>query len=636
MNFSWFSDSKVPVQLQKLESNIFKIDSTVPDDLNSISQDHIYDHIYIVPWSDLQVRSIDNLDYLLWLDEPDKFSVNDYKKFKTSNYFLGTLGPFLEQIQILEILKSSQDRKVKNLRQAEIIQKAKSQNLLIENQVKNLNSEVEHKTKQLSEYRAELESQVSFEKDSILILKNLLEASSFETFGKVLVNSFKPFYVQDLVIFYKSSDDIYKIQSSSARLKKISFTSDQMMTLDKVEWANISSKPILEFKLFPIGTTSDYFIGFEFSNFNLAFLNLFQKHIKYLQFIFKMVLDSLFDQEKIISDSLLWSMSFNSLDDPLLIIDEFFKIVKSNQEPEFKGQNCFKVLFQRDSPCEGCPIKLSQQGQISVEKVTSLNLDDKFNLHSFPVEIDESLSQKLWIHHYESTESINELRTQFIKSEKFSYLGQLVDKVIHQIANPLTGMRASTEFLLSDKGPEVTGSLKEDLFEIQSGLLRCFEIINNLKEFSASEVNLSTTDLHSFVLKTLTLMKSVTRDIRFELVDLKDKKITCPTGLVQQVLFNLIYNSCQAMNFSGPITISASQDEAYTNLTVRDSGPGISDDLKEKIFEPFFSTKSKDQGTGIGLFLSRQIIRQFGGDIIVMNSLSSGAELCIKFPLRVK
>lgn len=631
MKFSWLSDSDIPKELLQLESFPLKIhERHLESDQNEPSG-----HIYIVPWSEISKATIKQDDYIIWLDTPDSFATDDYQSHKNLNNFLGTLGPFLEESLIYEILKSSQERKVKNLRQAEIIQKAKSQNLLIENQVKSLNSQVEHKTRQLSEYREELESQVSFEKDSILILRNLLEASSFESFAKVLINSFKAYFVQDLVLFYKQADSSYKIQSSSHRFKKQSFSLDQLMALDKIHWANISSKPVLEFKLFSIGTASDYFLGFEFSNFNLASLSLIQRHINYLQFIFKMVLDFLFDQEKIISDSLLWSTSFNSLDDPLLIIDEFYKIVKSNQEPELKGKSCFKVLFQRNEPCEGCPIKLSQQGQVKSAEKFTVNLEDKFNLHSFPVDIDESFSQKLWIHHYESTESINELRTQYIKSEKFSYLGQLVDKVIHQIANPLTGMRASTEYLLSDESQNLGGSLEDDLFEIQNGLVRCFEIINNLKDFSASEVNLSTTDLNSFVSKTLMLMKSVTRDIRFELVNLDDKKITCPTGLVQQVLFNLIYNSCQAMNFSGPIVISAEQDSSFTNLYVKDAGPGISPELKEKIFEPFFSTKSKDQGTGIGLFLSRQIIRQFGGDIVVVNSLSPGAELCIKFPSRI-
>ncbi len=631
MKFAWNSKSLIPIELQHLESHSLTIDTEVYENLDLPS----LNIIFIIPWSEYSKVSLTNVDYLIWLDRIDEFGIVEYKKHKASGHFLGTLGPFLDTLKIINILKSSKDRKVKNLRQAEIIQKAKSQNLLIENQVKNLNSEVELKTRQLSEYRTELESQVAFEKDSILILKNLLEASSFDSFSKVLQNSFKSFYVQDLIIFYKKTETIYKIQTTSNRLKKITLTFEQLQDLDKTKWANLSLKPVLEFKLFAIGKNADYMIGLEFSNFNFAYLILIQKHINYLQYIFKMVLDSLFDQEKIISDSLLWSTSFNSLDDPLLIIDEFYKIVKSNLNNKFKGQNCFKVLFQKEQPCEGCPILQSQQEQVNSVAKKTLNLSNKFNLHSFPVIVDETFNQKLWIHHYESTESINELRAQYIKSEKFSYLGQLVDKVIHQIANPLTGMRASVEYLLSDKSPSVIGSLQEDLFEIQNGLLRCFEIINNLKEFSASEVTLHTTDLNSFVLKTLTLMKSVTRDIRFELVDLDQKYITCPTGLVQQVLFNLIYNSCQAMNFSGPITISANQDREAINLFVKDSGPGISEELKEKVFEPFFSTKPKDQGTGIGLFLSRQIIRQFGGDIVVMNSLSPGAELCIRFPLRV-
>lgn len=632
MNFTWFSNSNLPEQLNSLKNLSLNVHALSENKNNEI----LDEDIKIIPISELEASLTKEGDYFLWMNLDEEISADLYQQHKESSRFLGTLGAFLEEQQIFGILKSAQNRKIKNLRQAEIIQKAKSQHLLIENQVKNLNSEVEQKTRQLFEYRDELESQVAFEKASILILKNLLEASSFESFARIIINSFKGFYVQNLIIFYKTYDGTYRIQSPTARIKKLVFSKQEVLKIDKNVWANINSKPILEFKLFPIGNNSEYFIGFEFSGFNLNFFNLIQRHINYLQYIFKMVLDYLFDQEKIISDSQLWSNSFNSLDDPLLIVDEYYKVVKSNLEPEVNGQNCFKVLFNRDKPCENCPILQSQRNKISEPQKASLNLDDKYNLHSFPVETSEDFEQKLWIHHYESTASINELRTQYIKSEKFSYLGQLVDKVIHQIANPLTGMRSSVEFMLDDLREEPDSSLKEDLIEIQSGLMRCFDIIYNLKQFSASEMTFSEIDLSSFVTKTLTLMKSVTRDIRFELEGLEKKTIKSPMGLVQQVLFNLIYNSCQAMNFSGQIKIYATVDSKYTNLVVADSGPGISPNISEKIFDPFFSTKSKDQGTGIGLFLSRQIIRQFGGDIVVMENLSPGAQLCIKFPLRVE
>jgi two-component system, NtrC family, sensor kinase len=637
MNFTWLSRSPIPEELKKLDELSLGLDQ-----IKSIDQNEdLADRIFIIPISEVedQVNTVSSKlnDYFVWLEASADLSAQTYRGLKESSSFLGTLGAFLDRDQTYTILKSTQERKIKNLRQAEIIQKAKSQNLKIENQVKNLNNEVEQKTHQLFEFREQLENQVSFEKDSILILKNLLEASSFETFYKILINAFKPFSVQNLILFHKISEHeqepSYKILTNNARLKKLIFTKDEVLDLDKSTWANLTSKPVLEFKLFSIGNQSDYIFGFEFSNFNFSSLKIIHEHIEYLQYIFKMILDYLFDQEKIISDSILWSNSFNSLDDPLLIIDEFYKIVKSNIHPDVQNKNCFKVLFDRNSPCEYCPIKLKQSPDL---QKSSINLEDKYTLHSFPVEITEDTDQKLWIHHYESTASINELRAQYIKAEKFSYLGQLVDKVIHQIANPLTGMKASVEFMLVDPTLLSESALREDLTEIQSGLFRCFEIINNLKEFSASEVKLLTTDLSSFVSKTLTLMKSVTRDIRFELVDLENKKITCPIGLVQQVLFNLIYNSCQAMSFSGKIQISAKEDGEFTHLMVHDSGPGISREIEEKIFDPFFSTKSKDQGTGIGLFLSRQIIRQFGGDIVVMNTLSPGALLCIKFPLRME
>ncbi len=624
MKLNWISEiKKIPDQL-----NIVNLNYINSSALQNSSKDVSKDIIDIFCFDEINPLDAPTRNFFVWLQPTDLLDTKIYKTFRDSNQFLGTLGPFLDQEQIDNIIESTQDRTIKNLRQIQIIQKAKNQNLQIENQVKNLNTEVEQKTQELFDYRLQLESRVSFEKDSILILKNLLEASSFFSFHKIMINSFKPYQVQNFILFYKNPSGQYCIQSESERLKKYNFSFDQMMDMDKFNWANISSNPVLEFRLYSIGENNDYYLGFEFSTFSLEHLNIIQEHLNYLQFIFKMVLDYLYDKDKIIKDSSLWSSSFDSLDDPILIIDSFYKVVKSNIKSHQKGQNCFKALFDRSSPCDNCPIKANLPISKGLQRSTT-NLND-YNLHSFPVELSDDLDHRLWIHHYESVASINELKAQYIKSEKFSYLGQLVDKVIHQIANPLTGMKSSVEFMLS-KNPK---ELEEDLTEIQNGVLRCFEIINNLKEFSKSEVNLTKVELSQIVDRTLILMKSITRDIDIETEDLAGVYVHCPNGLVQQVLFNMIFNSCQAMNYKGLVKLKSYKEDGFINLIVSDSGPGISPSLNEKVFDPFFSTKPKDQGTGIGLFLSRQILRQFGGDLIVLNNLSPGAQLCIKFPIR--
>ncbi len=626
MNLNWVSNSKeIPEELKNAQAYLDEKKSSTSTGL----VDQTSEIINILALKELKLEESHKTTFFVWLEPSEFLDSAVYKTLRKSNLFLGTLGSFLKQSQINEIFESTQERTIKNLRQIQIIQKAKSQNLQIENQVKNLNSEVEQKTQELFDYRKQLESRVAFEKESILILKNLLEASSFASFHKIMMEAFRPYQVQNFILFYKNSTGNYKIQSDSDRLKKYQFTYQQMMALDKFNWANISSNPVLDFRLISIGENQDYFLGFEFSIFSHENITAIQEHINYLQYIFKMILEYLYDKDKIIRDSTLWSSSFDSLDDPILIIDSYYKVVKSNIKSHQKGQSCFKALFNRNTPCENCPIKQNLSNPKETKRTTA-TLDD-YNLHSFPVDLSDDTEQRLWIHHYEGIASINELKAQHIKSEKFSYLGQLVDKVIHQIANPLTGMKSSVELILSGK----PGILEEDLTEIQSGVLRCFEIINNLKEFSKSEITLSEVNLSYLVNRTLILMKSITRDIEVQVDALGNVNVQCPVGLVQQVLFNMFNNSCQAMNFKGKITLTTFEADGYVNLIVADSGPGISPSLKEKVFDPFFSTKSKDEGTGIGLFLSRQILRQFGGDLIVLDNLSPGAQLCIKFPSRI-
>ena len=86
-----------------------------------------------------------------------------------------------------------------------------------------------------------------------------------------------------------------------------------------------------------------------------------------------------------------------------------------------------------------------------------------------------------------------------------------------------------------------------------------------------------------------------------------------------QVLVNLIENACHAAGESGWIEVSTQAADATIHLRVRDSGPGVPDDLREKIFQPFFTTKSPGKGTGLGLPVSRRILEQHGGRLRVVS-----------------
>jgi two-component system, NtrC family, sensor kinase len=116
-------------------------------------------------------------------------------------------------------------------------------------------------------------------------------------------------------------------------------------------------------------------------------------------------------------------------------------------------------------------------------------------------------------------------------------------------------------------------------------------------------------------------------------VEEKDIKVNGNLGELQQVVFNLITNAVHASGDRGEITIKVSSSDRTCNISVKDNGVGIPQELLSKIFEPFFTTKDKGKGTGLGLFVCNGIIQEHGGRIDVLSKVGEGTEFMIELPL---
>jgi two-component system, NtrC family, sensor kinase len=104
-------------------------------------------------------------------------------------------------------------------------------------------------------------------------------------------------------------------------------------------------------------------------------------------------------------------------------------------------------------------------------------------------------------------------------------------------------------------------------------------------------------------------------------------------GQIQQVLLALLVNAGDAMPQGGEVTVAAAVEGERVSLRVRDNGPGIPEDLQQRIFEPFFSTKEDGQGTGLGLAIASGIVEQHDGAIAVTSAPGKGSEFHIRLPL---
>jgi signal transduction histidine kinase len=101
-------------------------------------------------------------------------------------------------------------------------------------------------------------------------------------------------------------------------------------------------------------------------------------------------------------------------------------------------------------------------------------------------------------------------------------------------------------------------------------------------------------------------------------------------AMVQRVVLNLLLNAVQAMDGAGTATLSCTSTDGWTEIAVTDTGPGIPPDLRERIFEPFYTTKAR--GSGLGLAIARQVAESHGGTLVVTSGATGGARFVLRLP----
>jgi len=229
------------------------------------------------------------------------------------------------------------------------------------------------------------------------------------------------------------------------------------------------------------------------------------------------------------------------------------------------------------------------------------------------------------------------LYLQVSEAERLAAIGQLASGVAHEINNPLSIILGYTGLLLNESS--IDGAFRKDLETIHGNADACKKIVEDLLNFSRksktefayhsiSDIIDSVVEMlgYKFQEKNVVVNRNYSPDLPLLLVD-EDK--------IKQVFVNILINSFQAIEDGGTIEISTSSSESgkYARISVADNGHGIDDAIIDKIFQPFFSTKSIGEGTGLGLSVSYGIIQEHNGMIKAESNEWKGATFMIELPL---
>ncbi|MHC4745098.1 MAG: two-component system sensor histidine kinase NtrB [Planctomycetota bacterium] len=233
---------------------------------------------------------------------------------------------------------------------------------------------------------------------------------------------------------------------------------------------------------------------------------------------------------------------------------------------------------------------------------------------------------------------------ELIRSEKLASLGQLAAGVAHEVNNPLAGILVYIKLLLKKYANNALQceDTQKQLEKIEKETERCSRIIKNLLDFSRqSEATLRPVDMNKAVEATLAI---VGHQIALENIVLEKRLgryLPCVLGdfdQIQQALMNIMLNAAQAMPNGGNLTISTSIAKGVKigdaagdtiRIDIKDTGVGIPKENLNRLFTPFFTTKEKGKGVGLGLSVVHGIVERHGGKIEIDSNPGSGTTFSV-------
>jgi two-component system NtrC family sensor kinase len=244
----------------------------------------------------------------------------------------------------------------------------------------------------------------------------------------------------------------------------------------------------------------------------------------------------------------------------------------------------------------------------------------------------------------ETTRRLTQAQAQLVRSERMASVGRLAAGVAHEIGNPIAALMGMQDLLLDGDLPAETE--RDFLQRMRKETERIHTVLRDLLDFARPEEKASQgsappapADVRAVVDDVVSLVRpqKYFRDVRLETEIVGAPHVALPAPRLTQVLLNVILNAGAALASAGRkegrVTIRARAEDAKSvRIEVEDNGPGIAQAVRDRLFEPFVTTKEVGEGTGLGLAVCRGLVESAGGEVGLDPSYSGGARFYVVLP----
>jgi signal transduction histidine kinase len=231
----------------------------------------------------------------------------------------------------------------------------------------------------------------------------------------------------------------------------------------------------------------------------------------------------------------------------------------------------------------------------------------------------------------------SDLLRQLAYNEKMAELGKISAGVVHELNAPLSVIISASQMIMREEG--VPEGVLEMIGRISSEAQRLSHLTKGLLNFSSFEETIGEADLNltiDFILNFLNFEAARRAVVVLKQLDYSLPTIRLDANILKQILLNIIMNALQAMEDGGGKLLieTAPSGSDSVCFTVADNGPGIPAEAIDRIFDRYFTTKKPGEGTGLGLFVTKSLIENMGGEIKVTSRNGGGTTFTVTLPVR--